>query len=68
MTGDFNMSPYNSNLKNFVNRFPLNNLIRQPRGFKLVPPTCISVITSIQKSHFMKSFESRLSDLAITRQ
>ena len=62
--GDFNMSTENSNLKNFMCSFDLESLINSPTCYKSINPTCIDLILTNKKNHFMKSatFETGLSD------
>ena len=60
----FNMSTENPNLKNFMCSFDLESLINSPTCYKSIGPTCIDLILTNKKNHFMKSatFETALSD------
>ena len=62
--GDFNLSTENHNLKNFMCSFDLENRINSPPCYKSTNPTCIDLILTNKKNHFMKSatFETGLSD------
>ena len=64
LLGDFNMSTENPNLKNFMCSFDLESLIDSPTCYKSINPTCIDLILTNKKNHFMKSatFETGLSD------
>ena len=64
LLGDFNMSTENPNLKNFMCSFDLESLIDSPTCFKSLNPTCIDLILTDKKNHFMKSatFETGFSD------
>ena len=64
LLGDFNMSTENPNLKNFMCSFDLESLINSPTCYKSTNPTCIDLILTNKKNHFMKSatFETGLSD------
>ena len=61
---DFNMFTENPNLKNFMYNFDLDSLIDSPTCYKSINPTCIDLILTNKKNHFMKSaaFEIGLSD------
>ena len=58
------MSTENPNLKNFMCSFDLESLIGSPTCCKSINPTCIDLILTNKKNHFMKSatFETCLSD------
>ena len=62
--GDFNLSTENPNLKNFMCSFDLERLINSPTCYKSTNPSCIDLILTNKKNHFMKSatFETGLSD------
>ena len=62
---DFIMFTENHNLKNFMCSFDLDSFINSPTCYKSINPTCIDLILTNKKSHFMKSgtFETGLSDL-----
>ena len=62
--GDFNMSTQNPNLKNFICNFDHESLTDSPTCHKSINPTCIDLILTNKKNHFMKSatFETGLSD------
>ena len=64
MLGDFNLSIEKPNLKNFMRSFDLESLINSPTCYKSINPTCIDLILTNKKNHFMKSatFETGLSD------
>ena len=64
MLGDFNLSTENPNLKNFMCSFDLESLINSPTCYKSTNPSCIDLILTNKKNHFMKSatFETGLSD------
>ena len=64
LLGDFNLSTESPNLKNFMCSFALESLINSPTCYKSINPTCIDLIPTKKKNHFMKSatFESGLSD------
>ena len=64
LLGDFNLSTENPNLKNFMCSFDLESLIDSPTCYKSINPTCIDLILTNKKNHFMKSttFETGLSD------
>ena len=61
---NFNMSTENSNLKNIMYSFDLDNLIDLLTSYKLIDPTRIDLILANKKKHIMKSatFETDLSD------
>ena len=61
---DFNISTENPNLKNFMCSFDLESLIVSPTCYQSINPTCIDLILTNKKNHFMKSatFETGLSD------
>ena len=63
LLGDFNMSTENPNLKNFMCSFDLESFINSPTCYKSINPTCIDLILTNRKNHFMKSatFETGLS-------
>ena len=62
--GDFNLSSENPNLKNFMRSFDLESLINSPTCYKSTNPSCIDVVLTNKKNHFIKSaaFETGLSD------
>ena len=64
LLGDFNLSTENPNLKNLMSSFDLESLINSPTCYKSTNPTCIDLILTNKKNHFMKSttFETGLSD------
>ena len=64
LLGDFNLSTENPDLKNFMCSFDLERLIDSPTCYKSINPTCIDLILTNKKNHFMKStaFETGLSD------
>ena len=64
LLGDFNMSTENPNLRNFICSLDLESLIDSPTSYKSINPTCIELIPTSKKNHFMKSttFETGLSD------
>ena len=64
LLGDVNLSTENPNLKNFMCSFDLESLINSPTCYKSTNPSCIDLILTNKKNHFMKSatFETRLSD------
>ena len=64
LLGDFNLSTENPNLKNFMCSFDLESLINSPTCYKSANPSCIDLILTNKKNHFMKSatFETGLSD------
>ena len=51
LLGDFNMTPEDKNLQNFVDCFSLENLINEPTCFK-GNPSCIDLIITNRKSYF----------------
>ena len=53
--GDFNMSTENPNSKNFMCSFDLESLINSLACYKSMNPTCIDLILTNKKNHFMKS-------------
>ena len=64
LLGDFNLSTENPNLKNFMCSFDLESLINSPTCYKSTNPSCIDLILTNKKNHFMKSatFETGLYD------
>ena len=69
LLGDFNLSTEldklsNPNLKNFICSIDLESLINSPTCYKSTNLTCIDLILTNKKNHFMKSatFEAGLSD------
>ena len=64
LLGDFNLSTENPNLKNFMCSFDLESLINSPTCYKSTNPSCIDLILTNKKNHFMKSatFETGLFD------
>ena len=60
----FNTTAENPNLKYFMCSFDLESLIDSPACYKSINPTCIGLILTNKKNHFMKSviFEIGLSD------
>ena len=64
LLGYFNLSTENPNLKNFMCSFDLESLINSPTCYKSTNPSCIDLILTNKKNHFMKSatFETGLSD------
>ena len=58
------MSTENPNLNNFMCSFGLESLINSPTCYKSINPTCIDLILTNKKNHFMKSdtYETDLSD------
>ena len=64
LLNDFNLSTENPNLKNFMYSFHLESLINLPACYKSTNPTCIDLILTNKKNHFMKSasFATGLSD------
>ena len=64
LLGDFNLSTENPSLKNFMCSFDLESLINSPTCYKSTNPSCIDLILTNKKNHFMKSttFETGLSD------
>ena len=62
--GDFNMTPENKNMIDFLNTSCFENLIKEPTCFKSAIPSCVALILSNKKSLFMRSetFENDLSD------
>ena len=64
LLGDFNLSTESPNLKNFTCSFDLESLINSPNCYKSTNPSCIDLILTNKKNHFMKSarFETGLSD------
>ena len=58
------MSTVKPNLKNFMCSSDLESLIESPTCHKSINPTCINLILTNKKNHFMKSatFETGLSD------
>ena len=62
--GDFNMTPENKNMIDFLNTFCFENLIKEPTCFKSAIPSCVALILSNKKSLFMRSetFENGVSD------
>ena len=64
LLGDFNLSTENPNLKNFMCSFDLESLINSPTCYKSTNPSCIDLILTNKKNHFMKSatFETGFSD------
>ena len=58
------MSTENTNLKNFMSSFDLESLIELPTCYKSINRTCIGLILTNKKNHFMKSvaFETGLFD------
>ena len=68
MSGDFNLSTENPNLKNLLNSFVVESLIKIPTSYKpLSSPTCIGLILTDKKTLFMKSttFETGMSDFHV---
>ena len=61
---DFILSTENPNLKNFMCSFDLESLIVSPTCYQSINPTCIDLILTNKKNHFMKSatFETDFSD------
>ena len=64
LLGNFKMSTENPILKNFMGRFDLESFIDSQTCYKSINPTCIDLILTNKKNHFMKSatFETGLSD------
>ena len=64
MLGDFKLSTENPNLKNFMCSCDLESLINPPTCYKSLNPSCIDLILTDKKNHFVKSatFETGLSD------
>ena len=64
LLGDFNLPTENSNLKNFIRSFDLESLINSPTCYKSTNPSCIDLILTNKKNHFMKpaAFETGLSN------
>ena len=64
LLGDFNLSTENPKLKNFMCSFDLESFIDSPTCYKSINPTCINLILTNKKNHFMKppTFEKGLSD------
>ena len=64
LLGHFHLSTENPNLKDFMCSFDLESLINPPTCCKSTNPTCIDLILTKKKNHFMKSatFEADLSD------
>ena len=64
LLGDFNLSTENLNLNNFMGSFDLESLINSPTCYKVTNPTCIDLILTNKRNHFMKSatFGTDLSD------
>ena len=64
LLGDFNLCTENPNLKNFICSFDLESLIDSSTCYKSINPTCIELILTNKKNHFMKSatFETDFSD------
>ena len=52
---DFNLCTENPNLKNFMCSFHLESLIDSPTCYQSINPTCIGLILTNKKNHFMKS-------------
>ena len=55
LVGGLNMSPNNSNLKDFMDSFSGDNLIKQPLCFKSASPTCISLIGGYEHGFWCKA-------------
>ena len=64
LLGDFNLSTENPNLKNFMCSFDLESLKKSPTCYKSTNPTCIDLILTNNKNHFLKpaTFETGFSD------
>ena len=64
LLGDFNLSTENPNLNNFMCSFDLESLIDSPTCYKSINTTCIDLILTNKKNHFMKSItlKTDLSD------
>ena len=64
LMGDFNATTENHHLKDLLNSFAFDSLIKEPTCFKSTTPTCIDLILTNHKNVFMKSstFETGLSD------
>ena len=64
MFSDFNRSTEKPNLKNFMCSFDLESLIDSPTCYKSINPTCIDLILTNKKNHFINSttFETGLFD------
>ena len=52
---DFILSTENPNLKNFMCSFDRESLIDSPTCYQSINPTCIGLILTNKKNHFMKS-------------
>ena len=64
LLGDFNLTPVNKSMVDFLSTHDLNNLINEPTCFTGKTPTCIDLILTNQKQYFMKSktFITGISD------
>ena len=64
LLGDFNLTPENNLMVDFLNTHDLDNLINEPTCYKGTTPSCIDLILTNQKQLFMKSktFITGISD------
>ena len=62
--GDFNMTPNNLKLSEFIDHHELCTLILEPTCFKSINPNCIDNFLTNKKSSFMKTltFKTGVSD------
>ena len=65
LLGDFNLSTENPNLNNFMCSFDLESLIDSPACYKSVNPSCIGLILTNKKNHFMKPLRLKQAYLII---
>ena len=67
IVGDFNLDEKSSNLKDFMNSFNLENIVKEPTCFKSDSPTCIDLILTSDTSRLTNTatIETGLSDFHI---
>ena len=67
IVGDFNLDEKNSNLKNFMHSFNLENIVKEPTCFKSDSPTCIDLILTSDTSKLTNTatIETGLSDFHV---
>ena len=67
IVGDFNLDEKNSNLKNFMHSFNLENIVKEPTCFKSDSPTCIDLILTSDTSNLTNTatVETGLSDFHV---
>lgn len=65
LLGDFNLTPSNKDLQDFLNVFNFKILVNEPTCFKGEEPSCINLIITNQKNYFKKftTFVTGISDI-----